>query len=129
MRADQYITWAEKPIHSHDLILQKGRYRAPKAKNGHNIVLHASRDSAASMPMVKEELALISAQGVFYTNGRYAMDSKAQLDSGWRHWRSFCLRMNRLLFLRSSNPTERAAAAAQAKLSLHCDVKARSVSR
>ena len=85
VRADQYITWTEKPIHSHDLILQKGRYRAPKAKKGHYIVLHVSRDNAASMPMVKEELALISAQGVFYTDGRYAMDSKDQLDLGWRH--------------------------------------------
>ena len=134
MRANQYITWTNEPIHSHDLILQKGRYGAPKAKKGHNIVLHVSRDSAAAMPMVKEELALISAQGVFYTDGRYAMDSKAQLDLGWRHWRSFCLRMNRPLFLRSSNPTECAAAAAQAKLFLHYetalhDVKARSVAQ
>ena len=131
IRADQYITWTEAPIHSHDLILQKGRHGAPKARKGHNIVL---QDIAMSMTMVKEELALISAQGVFCTDGRYAMDSKTQLDLGWRHWRSFCLRMNRPLFLRSDNPTECAAAAAQAKLFLHYetalhDAKARSVAQ
>ena len=97
-------------------------------------MLHVSKDIAASMHMVKEEVALISAQGVFYTDGRYAMDSKTQLDLGWRYWRSFCLRMNRPLFLRSSNPTECAAAAAQARLFLHYetalhDVKARSVAQ
>ena len=69
-----------------------------------------------------------------YTDGRYAIDSKVQLDLGWRHWRSFCLRMNRPLFLRLSNPTDCAAAASHAKLFLHYetalhDVKARSVAQ
>ena len=65
VKADQYITWTEKPIHSHDVLLEKGRHGAPKTKKGRNIVLHVSRDSAVSMPMVKEELALIQHRECF----------------------------------------------------------------
>ena len=129
-RPDQYVTWLEQPLHIHDLDFAAKKYGGRQGvrqtnpsyvhhtKKGHNIVHHKNRDKLSGVPVSVAEWELISEQGVYFKDGRYADSSKVQINMAWNHWRSFCLRFNRPLFLRVDTRAEVVAAFQQAKLFL-----------
>ena len=127
----QYSTWLDEPLHLHDYISNTGKLGAG-AKKGHNIVHNVTRERAAAIPVSRQELEIMSAQGEYFKDGRYAEDSKIQIEMSWAHWRSFCLRFKRPLYLRIDTLTEVTAAAQQARMFLHYEtglhnIKAQSV--
>ena len=129
--AKQYSTWVDEPLHLHDFIDAK-KLGANDTKKGHNIVHKANREKMATIPVVPQELELMSAQGEYFKDGRYVEDSKIQIAMSWAHWRSFCLRFGRPLYLRIDTLAEVTAAAQQARMFLHYEtalfhIKAQSV--
>ena len=115
---NQYSTWVEEPLHLHDYITKAGKLGAG-TKKGHNIVHNVTREKAAAIPVTPQELEIMSAQGEYFKDGRYAEDSKAQIEMSWAHWRSSCLRFKRPMYLRINTLAEVTAAAQQARMFLH----------
>ena len=76
------------------------------------------------IPVSVKEWEIISEQGVYFKDGRFADTSKVQINMAWNHWRSFCLRFNRPLFLKVDTRAraEVVAAFQQAKLFLQYEV-------
>ena len=87
-------------------------------KSGHYIVHHLNRDKVRAVPVSIEEWEIISEQGVYFKDARYADNSQVQINMSWNHWRSFCLRFNRPMFLRVDTRAGMIAAFQQAKLFL-----------
>ena len=98
------------------------KYGGGKAKKGHNLVHNLNRDKVSLIPVSVEEWEIISEQGVYFKDGRLADRSKVQINMAWNHWRSFCLRFNRPLYLRIDTRAEVVAAFQQAKLFLQYEV-------
>jgi site-specific DNA-cytosine methylase len=119
---NQYVTWMEQPLHTHDRDLTAEKYGGGKTKKGHNLVHNVNREKVSLIPVSVKEWEIISEQGVYFKDGRYADTSKVQINRAWNHWRSFCIRFNRPLFLKIDTRVEKVAAFQQAKLFLQYEV-------
>ena len=79
-KKNQYVTWLEQPLHTHDQDLAAAKYEGGKAKTGHTLVHNLNRKKVSPIPVSVKEWEIISEQGVYFKDGRYANTSKVHIN-------------------------------------------------